>query len=450
MSLGVLKVAAVLERAGFHVDHLDLSGIENYEDAVRDYPHEAVFAITATTPQLPAAVRIRGILSKRKVIIGGPHATLVHAAARRGSDRAKKALAHLLQTFDCVVAGDGEKSIFEAVHSRGLIDADDPKSILWQTSKDFTDSPWPARHLVDVGSYRYTVEGRDALSLVGQLGCPFSCNFCGGRNSSMLRRIRSRDADNVVAEMMHLHKKYGVTGLMFYDDELNVNKGLMDLLRKIKETGVDWRLRGFVKAELFNAEQAEALYAAGFRWLLCGFEAAHPRILKNINKKATIEDNTNMLRTAKQYGLHVKALMSCGHPAESEETILATRDWLLQEQPSDFDLTTICVYPGTGYYDDAESIGNGVYKFTTNGDALYSTDIDYTTEQAFYKGHPGEYRSFVWTDYISSERIVAMRDEVEADVRKRLSIPYPSSVAEVNFEHSMGMNLPSNILRSSS
>ena len=87
-------------------------------------------------------------------------------------------------------------------------------------------------------------------------------------------------------------------GVMFYDDELNVSKGMVDLMRKIKATGIDWRLRGFVKSELFNDEQAEALYDAGFRWLLCGFEAAHPRILRNINKKATVEDNSRMLETA--------------------------------------------------------------------------------------------------------------------------------------------------------
>ncbi len=31
MTLGILKVAAVLERAGVQVDMLDLSGVENYD-----------------------------------------------------------------------------------------------------------------------------------------------------------------------------------------------------------------------------------------------------------------------------------------------------------------------------------------------------------------------------------------------------------------------------------
>lgn len=454
VSLGILKIGAVLEQAGHQVDHLDLSGVENYQDVVRDYEDPSsdgapIFAITATTPQMPAAIEIARVLHG-KTILGGPHATLVHAAAKRGNERALRALDRLMATFSCIVAGDGEKAIFRALREYGLIDADDPKSDLWETSKDFTESPWPARHLVDVDSYHYTVDGESALSMITQLGCPFACAFCGGRNSPMLRRIRTRPAENVVAEMTHLYEAYGVKGMMFLDDELNVNRSMVDLMRKIAATGIDWRLRGFVKAELFTEEQAEAMYAAGFRQLLCGFESAHPRILRNINKKATLEDNTRMLRIAHKFGLKVKALMSFGHPAESEETILATRDWLLEEKPDDFDCTVITLYPGTPYWDESVSVGQPVsstYRYETHGDALYSEDIDYTEAVAYYKGAPGQYHAYVWTDFLTRDRLAVMRDEVESEVREKLGIPYPTGAAAINFEHSMGMKLPANILK---
>lgn len=456
MSLGILKVGAVLEQAGHEVDHLDLTGVSNYTDALAEYIGKCkrrTFAITATTPQMPAAMRIRdeimGFGLHYKTILGGPHVTLLNAAARRGNERAQASLRGALSVFDCVVAGDGERAIFRALQENGLIDADDPRSSLWQTSKDFTDSPWPARHLVDVGSYRYSVDGEPALSMVTQLGCPFECGFCGGRLSPMLRRIRTRPADNVIAEMLHLQRAYSVRGVMFYDDELNVNKGLVDLMRQIKATGIDWRLRGFVKAELFTEEQAEAMYAAGFRWLLCGFESAHPRILRNINKKATLADNTRMLRIAHKHGLKVKALMSFGHPGESEETILATRDWLLDEKPDEFDCTVITVYPGTPYYDNALAIDHQIYRYEFNGDALYSEDVDFQKDAQFYKGKPGEYRSYVWTELLSRDHLARLRDEVEAKVRGALGILYPTSAPAVLFEHSMGQSLPPSILKGS-
>lgn len=449
ITLGILKVGAVLKAAGHQVEHLDFSGVANYEEAARDYSGNAeLFAFTATTPQLPAAIRIRRALGGRSVL-GGPHATLVHAAARRGNPRAKLALEALCAEFDTVVAGDGEKAIFPALKMKGVIDADNPMCDLWQTSADFTQSPWPDRTLVETGSYHYAVDGRRALSIISQLGCPFECAFCGGRNSSMLRKIRTRTSDAVVAELRHLHEQYGVTGMMFYDDELNVNRGMVELMHKIKDMGIDWRLRGFVKSELFTEEQGKALYDAGFRWLLCGFEAAHPRILRNINKKATVEDNTRMLRTAHRCGLKVKALMSIGHPGENEETIFALRDWLIEEKPDDFDATVITIYPGTPYYDNATEVEPGVFCFETHGDKLYSNDVDFTHEMAFYKGKPGEYNAFVWTDYLTRERLAELRDSVEAEVREKLGIPYPAAADAVLYEHSMGQSLPQQILRSS-
>jgi anaerobic magnesium-protoporphyrin IX monomethyl ester cyclase len=457
MSLGILKVGAVLEQAGYEVDHMDLSGVSNYETVVRDYVHsylirypdfrDLVFAITATTPQIPAAIKIRNEL-RGKTLLGGPHATLVNAAAKRGNARAIEAMGHLLDSFDTVVAGDGERAIFRALREYGLIDADDPQSDLWAPNNFF--SPWPARHLCDMDSYHYTIDGERATSAIFQLGCPYGCFFCGGRNSPMLRRSRQRELQiDIIAEMVDIYDTYGIKGVMAFDDEVNVNRGLVPLMKSIKATGIDWRLRGFVKANLFNDEQAEVMYAAGFRWVLCGFEGADPRILKNINKKATVEDNTRMLRTAHKHGLKVKALMSIGHPGETEQTILSVRDWLIQEKPDDFDLTVITVYPGTPYHDEAVCVEEPIYKFVTNGDALYSQNVDFMKDVAYYKGVPGEYHSFVWTDYVSAQKLVQMRDEVEEYVRKTLGIPYPAGAAALLYEHSFGMHLPSHIFRSS-
>jgi len=449
MSLGILKIGAVLTHKCVDVDHLDLTGVSNYAEVIEDYNGADFFAITATTPQIPAALHIAKVCqNKGKTILGGPHVTLVNAAARAGSDRSRGALLSLLQTFDSCVAGDGERAIFEALRGVRFCDADSPMSMFWQSSDSYANSPWPRRDLVDVSSYHYEIEGKKALSLISQLGCPFECGFCGGRSSSMLRRIRTRPKENVIAEMLHLNQRYGSEGLMFYDDELNVNKGLVGLMQAIKNTGIDWRLRGFVKAELFTDEQAEAMYAAGFRWLLCGFESGHPKILRNINKKASLEDNNRMLQIAHKHGLKVKALMSIGHPGESEGTVDGTRRWLLEQRPDDFDLTVITVYPGTPYYDHAVP-SNGDYVYRFHDDVLYSEDVDFTAAAQYYKGKPGEYRAFVWTDYLSARDLTYLRDQVEAEVRFLLGIPYPSAGAAIAYEHSMGQSIPNSILRTS-
>jgi radical SAM superfamily enzyme YgiQ (UPF0313 family) len=427
--------------------------VSNYEEAAREYQGNAdIYAFTATSPQLPSAIRIRRAIGGRSVL-GGPHATLVHAAAKRGNSRAKLALESLLVEFGTVVAGDGEKSIFTALRSRGLIDADDPKSILWQTSKDFTESPWPARHLLDMDSYHYTIDGAKAAHLIGQLGCPYHCTFCSGRNSPMLRSIRLRTPENVIAEAVHLHKTYGVTGINCFDDELNVNKQMIPLMRGMrdaaKELGIEWKLRGFIKSELFTEEQAEVMYEAGFRWILVGFESGSDRILTNIQKNATQAQNTRCMEIAHSHGLKVKALMSLGHAGESLQSVRDTYNWLLETRPDDADVTVITPYPGSPYWDDATPIGNGIYCYTApkTGDFLYMEEVDFTKTADYYKGIMGSYISHVWTDELSREELVKQRDWLELTAKEKLGIDMPPSAAATMYDHSTGMT--PQILRSS-
>ena len=313
---------------------------------------------------------------------------------------------------------------------------------------------------MDVDSYRYEIDGYRATSLIAQLGCPFNCGFCGGRQSPMLRRIRTRGTQYVIDELTHLHDQYGFRGFMFYDDELNVNKQVVELMREISAlqvaNGTDFRLRGFVKSELFTDEQAKEMYRAGFRWILVGFESGSPRILKNINKKATLQDNTRCVQIAQRNGLKVKALMSIGHPGETAQTIRETQNWLMMVQPDDFDVTIITTYPGTPYFDRAtphpEDEGVWTYTCTPTGDTLHAVEIDHTRTADYYKGDPdGGYRAFVYTDDLTPEDLVELRDKVERQVRASLGIPFNASAAKVTFEHSMGQPgpLPPSILRTS-
>lgn len=472
--LGILKVAAALEQKSVKVDFLDLSGVKNYLNVLEDYLESfgtsKTFGITATTPQIPNAVKLCKIIKNKskdsKVILGGPHVTLMNSASKREAkrglekgDRATSDIQSLSSIFDVLVCGDGEKAIFEALKiDSGIVDADDRKSPMFLTNEDFSNLPMPARHLVDIDSYKYFIEDARAVSLIAQLGCPFHCTFCSGRNSPFLRKIRTRSIDSIIKEIDYLYKNHGFKGYMFYDDELNVNKGMVELMNKLtdyqKENNVEFRLRGFIKAELFTDEQATAMYRAGFRWLLTGFESGDEKILKNIKKIATIEDNTRCVEIAKRNNLKVKALMSIGHAGESRETIENTKNWLLEVKPDDFDCTIITTYPGSPYFDDAEKKGNiYVYSDPNNGDKLYQSPINYLQDLDYYKGDPeGGYVSYVWTDNLSAQDLVKMRGELEKEVREKLSIPFNPSRPGVKYEHSMGqgnMSIPDYILKNS-
>jgi radical SAM superfamily enzyme YgiQ (UPF0313 family) len=260
-----------------------------------------------------------------------------------------------------------------------------------------------------------------------------------------------------VAEIEHLVKEYGIEGVMFYDDELNINNaftglmnGLIDMQSRLGKALV---FRGFVKSELFMDVHAKMMASAGFKTLLSGFESGSPRILENINKKATVDDNTRCLEVARSHGIHMKALMSIGHAGETEETILETRDWLLRVRPEDFDLTVITVLPGSPYFDASvrrgHPMGESHWTYTAkNGDELHSIDIDYSQTMDYYKGVPGEYKAFVYTDDLSPNEIVTLREKVDEEVREKLGMQKLQSTPGKYYDHSMGQ-LPQFIMKSS-
>lgn len=475
--LGPLKVAAELRNNGNPVDVLDLSGFANYPEIVREYltsHHPDVIGLTATTPQVPSAVNVlkaaKEISPHTPVILGGPHATLTHTGMSQDlkhhrEGRGTHAFSQL-EIFDKVVVGDGEQAVFVAIdplNRERVVDAGNIRSPLFLQRGSLENYAYPARDLISMDSYHYQIDGHRAFSVIAQLGCPFECGFCGGRDSQIFRVARTRSVDDVVNEIGKVVANSQArtpddpyTAVMFYDDELNVVPknleqlchGLIDLQSRL---GLEMWFRGFVKAELFTAQQSELMYRAGFRTLLSGVESGNRQILDSMQKHTTPKINSECLAMAQNAGLKFKALMSIGHPGESDRTVADSVDWVLTNQPDEVDWTIITQYPGSPYFDrSVYAPGQDAWLYTApNGEHLWSRDVNFLEKAEYYKGVPEHYVAYVWTDHLASEQLVTLRDQAEAVTRAALHLPPILAVAAMQFDHSMGQGLGPHILRSS-
>lgn len=431
--LGILSIATVLRNNDYNVDLLDLSGFKNYVEVLDQHlkaHNYDVVGFTVNTPQLPYVINMLEVIPPHiKKIAGGPHITSCYSAVKHVQNtRIAKNIKDLEDRFDHLFVGDGEIStplLLNGNLQNKVIDADEDDN-LFLTSDYLSTHDFVDRSFIDLHSYRFFINGEPCTSIISQLGCPFNCAFCCGRLSKNLRKIRAKSSAQVLKEIEHLYTKYNYKAFMFYDDELNVNKALIPFLKELielqKKLGEKFKFRGFVKAELFTEEQAQVMRECGFEWLLCGFEAADDRILKTINKKATLAENNRMLSFARKNNIKVKALMSCGHPGDSEKSILAIRNWLLEQKADDFDLTIITPYPGSPYFDFSTHLHDNIWQYESpyTKDKLYSIDVDYTKVPHYYKGIPGNYTSYVYTDNLRSEALTKLRDEVEHEVRSTL------------------------------
>lgn len=365
------------------------------------YQGASLYAFSATTPQLPWVVREARNLVGSPKILGGSHVTVAST-----SPRLKDHMAKLRDLFDHVVVGDGVRYV--------------------RDYSGIDDYPLPARSMIHLAGYNYEIMGERATSVLGSFGCPFRCGFCSGRSASLYRVQKKRRLSVLSREIAGLYKTYGYKAFMLYDDELNLDEMRVDALcAELKSMqdmlGVEMKFRGFIRAAQFTKEMARRMRDAGFVELMVGFESAEERILKNMNKKTTLRDNSRCVEFLKEAGIRIKALMSLGHPGETEDSIMRTKEWLEMTKPESFDLTVITPYPGSPYYDDAVEVKPGVFAYSAkNGDRLFMRDIDFMEEVAYYKGDSGSATHMTWTEALSPERLHELRDEVAKDLRETL------------------------------
>ncbi len=506
---GALYAASELEKAGHPVTVLDLARRaqasdkgQDYGELVGRYEQEYLdqvraaatefehIGVSSTTPQYKFAVKIleaiREANPKAKTVLGGAHATLMSGLRNRriafeiARDPSLKQNEQGLEArldeydpnfssvarYDHVVAG-AARGMLQVIQGNGNV----PKWIMAEPlGRNIDDVPLPARHLIDVDSYAYHLThprtGEQVLTtnVMSQWGCPFPCNFCSGRNDDFYRTVRVMSPQHTIAELDHIHEKYGISGFMFFDDEMNVvHPRFMELLELLQQRHEErgYVYRGFVKAELVTDHHPETLQRmaeAGFAEVCTGVESGSNRILTEvIRKNTTYEINLRFAQLAHEAGIRFKAFTMIGHPTETEEDALQTLKWVLEAAPTGFDSTVHQPYPGAPVYDMAvRDPKTGVYFLThaelsraksrifTEGssidDAVFlfrKPDYGSPDSDSFYKGIPGRYKSNVWTPAMSADRIVELRDHIEKTGKEQLGA---ESVSGLSYDSVMGQS----------
>lgn len=386
----------MIREQGYGVEVLDLTGNTDYDKKVYDHASKSydAYGLTGTSVDYGQAVRILNLIKsvdpKNKVILGGPHATVGPQLLESSN-------------FDKVVVGDGWTGAKMAIE-----DDSNKKLIFAPLLENFDDAPFPARDLIDMDSYVYYIRGQRATNVMTQLGCPYGCAFCSGRNQKEYRQMRLRSIPNVMKELDLLHDKYGYDCFMIYDDEINIiKKRTLELMAEFKKRG--YKFRAYIKSNLFDEEMAKALADGGALELSCGVESGSDKILKIIEKQTTYEINKRFVELCRKYGIYSKAFTIIGLPGETYEDAMLTKKWILDAKPDYFNIGINTPYPGSPEYDSKEKYDIEFGK------------IDYAEEQVSFMMHgQKKWKSWVRTSALSSEDLVRLRDEIEKECRQKL------------------------------
>ena len=364
--IGLMAVGAGLKQRRHDVVIYD----GDIEQLPMEYP---MYGFGPTSPEYPIAVatlrRIKDANPGARVVLGGPHATVVHKLCRDDG-------------WDCIVIGDGEHAAgtafffdLDTVHGEDL---------------PLDEYPIPDRSLVDLQSYSFRLRGRPATTVVSSRGCPWNCAFC----SKNYKKVRMNSADRLIGEVGILHYDFGYDAIAFPEDIFTLDKQrTIEVCKFLKRTGIIWRC--LVRADLvikYGMDFIDMMVDSGCVGVGMGLESGSNTILRNINKRETVEQMKQAVSMLHSRDVFVKGFFILGLPGENEETLRETEDFMRQAQFDAAEIKIFQPYPASPICDNPSE-----YDVTWEDQPL---------EHTFFKGRPGEYHGNVSTSALSNERIV--------------------------------------------
>ena len=251
LPLGLMYIAAVLEKGGHQVDILDAfmndsslwkTGDSTYigmiykkiKQKIQQRKPDIVGVASPFTSQVENAIKVCNITKQVNpnilTVVGGPH---VSAVPEEFLIEAKNA--------DIAVIGEGEYAMLDiATATQNHTPLSKVRGIAYRKAKTITrtlsrpliknldELPYPAYHLMDMEKYlssqkiEYRSFKNRAISMITSRGCPFNCCFCSV-HLHMGKTFRAHSVDYVVNHIKYVVDKFHVETIFFEDDNLTLD-----------------------------------------------------------------------------------------------------------------------------------------------------------------------------------------------------------------------------------
>jgi len=187
-------------------------------------------------------------------------------------------------------------------------------------------------------------------------GCPYNCTFC--HNSWKGMPCRYNAPERVIAEIKSLLADYGVRAIFFIEDSFFSNRPrLKKICELIRQEKLDFIWGGNARVNEIDPDSLRLAREAGCRQITFGFESGSDRILKVLNKRASVEQNRRAVRICKEAGLYVNGTFMIGNPTETKADIELTEQFIMQNPIDSVGICVLTPYPGTQVWDWCRSEG---------------------------------------------------------------------------------------------
>ena len=131
-------------------------------------------------------------------------------------------------------------------------------------------------------------------------------------------------------EISYLVREYETDLIWDPSDNLIGDKEWFKSFCAAKPKGLNIHYTNYVDAKGIDEEVARLLVDSGCCSVFVGMEAGDPAMLKNMNKRSTLEDNIRAMKLLQKYRIGVIVGVVAGVPGESRESLARTWEFLKQ------------------------------------------------------------------------------------------------------------------------
>ena len=326
--LGLLAIAAAAESAGHTVEiydpkrliragHLPYDGTL-YERVARELlarrPHAVGFTTLGCSFMfaLNVAAELRRAEPELPIVLGGPHATMLH----------REILERFTQ-FDVVVRHEADEIFASVLDNLERRRFDWIPGLSWRTRGGLRETEGKPKvddldrlPIVSYDHYPVAELGLDLLRIEAGRGCPFACTFCSTAGFFQ-RSFRLKSAERLVRELDVLHARYGYADFKLDHDMFTVNRRkIVEFCEAVRGRGYRWRASA--RVDCVDPELLETMAGAGCVGLYFGIETGSARMQQITKKRLDLELVLPILRVAQGAGIQTTASFITGYPEELE------------------------------------------------------------------------------------------------------------------------------------
>lgn len=363
--LGMLSIAAILEKRGHEVKFLDLPALgypfEKIEKEVKDFNPELI-GLFATTPTSKKAFDLASYLKQitnTPIILGGPHASCFPEEILKGQN-----------SIDIVCIGEGEYTMLDLAENKPLHKI---KGIYYRKNnkifknekrppiKNLDELPFPARHLINLKLYTpFPNQYRrlPVINMVTSRGCPYGkCTYCfeAGRLGHFYRR---QSPQRIVDEIKYLVNTYNIKEIAFWDDNFVVGKEWMfefcDLLKK-ENLDITWSC--YARVNLVSPEILNKMAEGGCWNIFYGIESGNQELLDKIQKGINLQQCRDAIKWTHDAGIEARGAFMIGLPGETPEMAQKTINFAIELDVDYAQFAYTTPYYGTVLYEQCKKEG---------------------------------------------------------------------------------------------